>query len=139
MTLFIASPDMSLIEAVCDRELIINEGRLVANAPVDTLLTNCTQEAYQFAAWNVDDATLAINQERFDVTRVPRVDGQMEFEVSVDSAGFYQLTDVMERHGLELVTVEAGQPDLADVFVALTGEEEAAVMTTVIERGRPPQ
>lgn len=86
-------------------------------------------------AKKVDDSVLSALRERFDLTGVRRVDGQTRFEVTVDSAGFYRLTDEMERHGLDIVTVESGQPELADVFVEVTGDSESTMMPSANGRG----
>lgn len=122
MTLLVSSHDMGVIESVCDRVIIMNEGQIVANNTVENLLDDFTRRGYRITARDVDEATFSDLRERFDVTGVERIDGQTRFEVTVDSAEFYRLTDVMERHGLELVTVETVQPDLADVFVEMTSD-----------------
>lgn len=122
MTLLVSSHDMGVIESVCDRVIIMNEGQIVANNTVGNLLDDFTRRGYRITARDVDEATFSDLRERFDVTGVERIDGQTRFEVTVDSAEFYRLTDIMEHHGLELVTIETVQPDLADVFVEMTRE-----------------
>lgn len=134
-TLLLASHDTGLVEAVCDRVLVMNNGHIVANSTVEALLADCPETTYRITARKVDDTILSDLQDRFDLTIVRRVDGQTRFEVSVDSTGFYRLTDVMERHGLVLVTVDSGQPELADAIVEMTGDGESAVPSADDGRG----
>lgn len=120
MTLLLSSHDMDVIESVCDRVIVMNEGQIVANDTVENLLAGFTRKGYRITARNIDEGALSDLHKRFEVTSVRCIDGQTRFEVAVDSSGFYRLTDAMERHGIELVTVETVQPDLAEVFVEMT-------------------
>lgn len=139
MTLLLSSHDMDVIEAICDRVIIMNRGKIVANDTVENLLDGFQTKGYRITAQDVDKATIVDLRERFNVMNVERVDGQTQFEVTADSAAFYRLTDVMERHGLELVTVETVQPDLAEVFIEMTGKGESVVIPTANSRGDVPR
>ena len=122
LTLLVSSHDMDVIEAVCDRVIIMNDGEIVADDTVANLLAGFETQGYRIAVRGADDAVLADLRERFAVTAVERSDerGRTRFEVAADSATFYRLTDAMERHGLEVASVETVQPDLEDAFVEMT-------------------
>ncbi|WP_137288151.1 ABC transporter ATP-binding protein [Natronorubrum halophilum] len=122
LTLLVSSHDMDVIEAVCDRVIIMNEGRIVANDTVESLLAGFETQGYRLTVRGADDAVLADLRDRFDVTALERLDDRTRFEVAADSATFYRLTDAMERHGLELAAVDTVQPDLEEAFVEMTGE-----------------
>ncbi|MFB6150994.1 MAG: ABC transporter ATP-binding protein [Haloarculaceae archaeon] len=121
LTLLISSHDMEVIEDVCDRVVIMNEGRVIVDDTVESLLAEFETTGYRITARGVDDGTLADLRDRFDLTGVERLDGRTRFEVAADSATLYRLTDAMEAHGLELDGVETVQPDLAEAFVEMTG------------------
>ncbi|NUB92549.1 ABC transporter ATP-binding protein [Haloterrigena sp. SYSU A121-1] len=121
LTLVVSSHDMDVIEAVCDRVVIMNEGRVVVDDTVENLLAAFETQGYRLAVRGADESVLAALRERFDVTDVERLEDRTRFAVAADSETFYRLTDALEGHGLELVAVDTVQPDLEDAFVELTG------------------
>ena len=121
LTLVLSSHDMEVIEDVCDRVVIMNEGRVIVDDTVENLLAGFETQGYRITVRGADEVTLADLREQFDLTDVERVDGRVRFEVAADTATFYRLTDAMEAHELELAGVESVQPDLAEAFVEMTG------------------
>ena len=121
LTLVLSSHDMEVIEDVCDRVIIMNEGRVIVDDTVENLLAGFETQGYRITVRGADEVTLADLRERFDLTDIERVDGRVRFEVAADTATFYRLTDAMEAHGLDLAGVETVQPDLAEAFVEMTG------------------
>ncbi|WP_226023550.1 ABC transporter ATP-binding protein [Halomicrobium salinisoli] len=121
LTLVVSSHDMDVVEDVCDRVIIVDDGRIVANDSVENLLAGYETRGYRIAVRGADDGDVAALRERFDVTGVERVEDRTRFEVAADSATFYRLTDALEARGLEVATVETVQPDLAEAFVEMTG------------------
>ncbi|WP_115864021.1 ABC transporter ATP-binding protein [Halorussus litoreus] len=120
LTLVISSHDMEVVEDVCDRVVIMSEGRIVADDTVENLLAGFETQGYRITARNLDEAALADLHERFDLSAVDRTGGRTRFEVAADTAAFYRLTDALERHGVELDGVDTVQPDLAEAFVEMT-------------------
>jgi len=120
LTLVLSSHDMDVIEDVCDRVVIMNEGRVIVDDTVEDLLAGFETTGYRITARGVDDATLAAQQERFELSDVQRSGSRVRFEVAADTETFYRLTDAMEAHGLDVASVETVQPDLAEVFVEMT-------------------
>jgi len=125
LTLVISSHDMDVIEDVCDRVIIMNDGRVVADDTVEDLLAAFETQGYRIVARDVDERTLADLRERFEVTDIERLGDRTRFEVAADTERFYRLTDALEAHGLELTGVETVQPDLAEAFVEMTGGDAA--------------
>ena len=121
LTLVLSSHDMEVIEDVCDRVVIMNEGRVIVDDTVEHLLAGFETQGYRITVRGADGTTLDDLRERFDLTDIERVDGRVRFEVAADTATFYRLTDAMEAHGLDLAGVETVQPDLAEAFVEMTG------------------
>jgi len=121
ITLVISSHDMDVIEDVCDRVVIMNDGRVVVDDTVENLLAGFETQGYRITARGVDDAVLADLRDRFELSAVDRTGERTRFEVAADTATFYRLTDAMEAHDLDLAGVETVQPDLAEAFVEMTG------------------
>ncbi|WEL20954.1 ABC transporter ATP-binding protein [Halorhabdus sp. BNX81] len=125
LTLVVSSHDMDVIEAVCDRVIIMNEGRIVVDDTVGNLLDGFETTGYRITARGLDEPTLADLQDRFELSAVERLDGRVRFEVAADSATFYRLTDALEAADVELGGVETVQPDLAEAFLEVTGNGDS--------------
>lgn len=121
MALLICSHDMDVIEATCDRVIILNDGRVMAKNSVERLLDNFTVRGYRITARNVDGETSRKLRNRFDLTSIERIDGRTRVEFAIDSDGFYRLTDLLEREDVELLSVETVQANLGDVILEMTG------------------
>ncbi|PSQ39356.1 ABC transporter ATP-binding protein [Halobacteriales archaeon SW_5_70_135] len=125
VTLVLSSHDMSVVEDVSDRVIVMNDGRIVADRAVDRLLSEFDARGYRVTARGADTATLTALRERFDLRAVERLDGRARFEVAADTETFYRLTDAMERNDLGVDAVETLQPDLGEAFVELTAADGA--------------
>jgi ABC-2 type transport system ATP-binding protein len=122
LTVVISSHDMEVVEDVCDRVVIMNDGRVVVDETVTDLLAGFETRGYRFTVRGADESPLSALRERFGLSSVERVDGRVRFEVAGDTATFYRLTDAMAAHDLEVAGVETVQPDLAEAFVEVTGD-----------------
>jgi len=120
LTLVVSSHDMDVIEDVCDRVIIVNDGQVIVDDTVTNLLEGFETSGYRISVHGVDDGELADLRAAFDLSAVERVDGRTTFEVAADSATFYRLTDRLEAAGADLHSVETVQPDLDEVFLEAT-------------------
>jgi ABC-2 type transport system ATP-binding protein len=139
ITLVISSHDMDVIEDVCDRVVIMNEGRVIVDDTVADLLAAFETKGYRITARGVDDAVLGDLRDRFELTDVDRTGDRTRFEVAADTATFYRLTDAMEGHDLDLAGVETVQPDLAEAFVEMTGGGGDVATRTTEDSGATPR
>jgi len=126
LTLILSSHDMDVIEDVCDRVVIMNEGRIAVDDTVEDLLAGFETKGYQLTVRGVDDAVLNDLRGRFELSDIQRSGDRARFEVAADTETFYRLTDAMEGHSLDIVNVETVQPDLAEAFVEMTRGEFGA-------------
>ncbi|MBP2251100.1 ABC-2 type transport system ATP-binding protein [Halarchaeum solikamskense] len=120
LTLVLSSHDMDVIEDVCDRVVIMNDGHVIVDDTVEDLLAGFETRGYRITARGVDDATIADLRARFQLSDVQRTGDRVRFEVAANTETFYRLTDAMEAHDLDVASVETVQPDLAEVFVEMT-------------------
>jgi ABC-2 type transport system ATP-binding protein len=145
LTLVLSSHDMDVIEDVCDRVVIMTDGRIAVDDTVEDLLAGFETKGYQITVRGVDDAILSDLRGRFELSDVQRTDDRARFEAAADTETFYRLTDAMEAHNLDIVGIETVHPDLAEAFVEMTGgdsgadrENEDASPTREPSTGRPP-
>lgn len=122
-----SSHDTDVIKTVCERVIIMNEGQTVANDTAENLLNHFTTNSYQITTPDCVEAILCNIRDGFNLKNVEQDVGQIQFEVTIESGGFYPLTDVMKRHRVELNLMDTVKPNLAEVFVDMTGEYGSAV------------
>ena len=123
LTVILSSHDMDVIEAVCDRVVIMNEGEVIANDAVGRLLSDFETQRVRVTSADIDDHLQRELGTRFEVTDVSTVDAATRIEVTTDSDGLYELFDVLRVNDVRLDAMTTVEPDLEDVFVRLTSAE----------------
>jgi ABC-2 type transport system ATP-binding protein len=123
LTVVLSSHDMGVLEDVCDRVVVLNEGRVVADGTVADLRRGTGARRYRVTSPDLDEATVEAVRARVDVTAVRRRDGTTRVEVATDSDGLYDLFALLRDRGVTLDGVETVEPDLGDVLLDLTGGE----------------
>ncbi len=117
-TIVLSSHDMQVVRDVCDRVVIINAGRVVADETIDSLVKlfkarSCrvtlttplvapTQAALgaQFQGFrSVDETTIEV--------------------VLSDGAAFYELFDLLRSSGCEIDAVDSVDPNLEEIFLSI--------------------
>ncbi|RLM57556.1 ABC transporter ATP-binding protein [Halobellus sp. Atlit-31R] len=122
LTVILSSHDMDVVETVCDRVLIMSDGRIVADDSVDALLGHGEQHGVQITSGDFDTALLADLRAEFDVRDVERFERRTgaRVEITTDSDGLYALMATLDSRGVTIDRLTAVDPDLEDVFVDLT-------------------
>jgi ABC-2 type transport system ATP-binding protein len=123
LTVVLSSHDMGVLEDVCDRVVVLNEGRVVADDSVAGLRRGLGTRGVRVTSADLDDATLDAVRARFEVTDVRRRAGRATVEVATDSDGLYDLFALLRERGVALEGVETVEPDLGTVLLELTGVE----------------
>jgi ABC-2 type transport system ATP-binding protein len=120
LTAVLSSHDMAVIEDVCDRVIIMSEGRVVADDTVANLLRGFETRGFRVSSPNLGGDALAAVRTQFDVTDVRRHDGHVRVEVATDSEGFYALADHLRAHDVTIDSIETVTPDLEEAFLEVT-------------------
>lgn len=126
-TIVITSHDMDVIEAICDRVIVLNNGNIVADDSIENLL-----DVFQTQSYRIELAEEPQTQvrERLDA-RFQLLDwranaDQMEFEIALGgSDDFYECVDVLRSAGVTVQSFSEIEPDLEDTFVKLTTDSPA--------------
>jgi len=123
LTVVVSSHDMDVIEDICDRVIIMNDGRIIADDSVQNLLSGGGTHSYRVTSPDFDESLLGAIRDRFDVADVHRFGDLTRIEVATDSDGFYALAAFLRDHDARLDAVNTVEADLEDVFVDLMGGE----------------
>lgn len=122
LTILLSSHDMDVIESICDRVVIIDDGEVIADNRVEELLQMFETQDYRITVRNVDPSSIRQCDLSDNFDSVTDLDDKVQIEVTADSDTFYTLMAELSALGARLVTVESMAPDLAEAFVRITGE-----------------
>ena len=123
LTVVVSSHDMDTVEAVCDRVLVMSGGRVVADDTVEALLAGDDRHGLRIESHDLGSALVADLRREFDAVEVDATGGGTGIEVAADSEDLYALMARLRENEVTIDGLETVDPDLEDVFVALTREE----------------
>lgn len=126
-TILLSSHDMNVIQAVCDRVLIIHNGRLVRDDTVDDMLDGFRTRRYRLVFDDRPPASVRNQLDSIGTVDVASEADRYELLVTLpESESFFRLVDVLERSNLPPVEIETDRPDLEDAFVRTISGSDGA-------------
>jgi ABC-2 type transport system ATP-binding protein len=118
-TIVVSSHDMDVIQDVCQRVIIIKEGRIVADDTVDRLLALFRTRAYRIVLSDglSSDIRRQLSESVAGLAFEPRGQ-QTELNFSLPSSeGLYQVIDLIRQGGALIETITQKEPDLEEAFL----------------------
>jgi ABC-2 type transport system ATP-binding protein len=125
-TVLLSSHDMRVVQDICDRVIIINDGRIVVDDRIANLKKLFQASAYRFEI----EGRLSPEQEqalkeRFELLKVSNTDHHTIIEAEMlDPTRVYEIIDVLKANGAKLESVGRQYPDLEEIFLRIVGGEE---------------
>ncbi len=110
-------------EQLCDRIAIINHGRLIANEPTRELIAKAQDKAV-VVTFAHDIAAVPTNACFEDIALLD--ERTLEITYRKDRVNAGEVLAALAAEGLAIIDVSTRDPDLEDVFLSLTREDEAA-------------
>jgi len=123
ITIVLSSHDMDVVEDICDRVVILSEGSVIADDPVDDLVQVFETQAYRVTVEGaVGDDTRSRLAREFDAGDWTETGDRTGFDVTLtDGDALYDVLDVLRDAGLGLADIDGHDPDLEEVFLEVTG------------------
>jgi ABC-2 type transport system ATP-binding protein len=124
-TILLSSHDMSVVEDICDRVVVLVNGRVVADDTVPNLLALFRAQAYRFTvSGELGAELLAQLERRFPLLRTQaETDGYTTIDVEfADDDGLNVLLSLLSSNGTSVVSIDREDPDLEQVFLKLIKE-----------------
>jgi len=122
-TIFLTSHDTKTVESMCDRVVVMDEGSVIADLPVESLADLFETKAYAIElADTVPEQAKRRIKDRFTLIETERVGRGTELTCILPGRDrLYELLDIFREANLELVGVSEKDSDLEHVFATLTG------------------
>jgi ABC-2 type transport system ATP-binding protein len=124
LTIVVSSHDMTVIEDVCDRVIVMSAGQIVADGTVDELLDRADNNTIRITSADIDDDILRRLEAAFTLRGVETVDGSRRIELEATGEELYTLMDTLRDSGVTVEQLHTVEPTLEDVFVSLTGDTQ---------------
>jgi ABC-2 type transport system ATP-binding protein len=120
-TIVVTSHDMDVVQEVCDRVVIINHGRVVADDKVANLLALFKAQAYRVqVAGSLSPEQQAALRARFSLIEISAADGSATIDVELPGgSGLYDLMDVLRSGNSVIEGIDRADPDLEQIFLQI--------------------
>ncbi len=120
-TIIISSHDMSVVQDICERVIIINNGKIVTDDRVADLLSLFQASAYRFEIeGRLEEQQARELQERFTMLKVSQTDHYTEIEVElIDSNQIYEIMEILKAADSRIKTIDRHEPNLEDIFLKI--------------------
>jgi ABC-2 type transport system ATP-binding protein len=127
LTVVLSSHDMDVIEAVCDRVLIMADGRIVADDTVEAVQSSHDRHHLRITSRDIDAPLVAELRSTFDIVGVEPLGTATQIDVVADTDDLYAL--MARLRGLDVTVDDLTTTDrgLEDVLVELTGDDDRGV------------
>jgi ABC-2 type transport system ATP-binding protein len=125
MTVILSSHDMDVIEDLCDRVIVLNEGSVIADDTVDNLIDLFKSQELEVTGRGLVDADQRRELERsYNISEWREDDDRTDISfVLTDPNAIGDIVDRVVRAGLQIETVNTVEPDFEDVFLELADRE----------------
>jgi len=120
-TILLSSHDMHVVQDICQRVIIIHEGRVVTDDRVSNLLQVFRARAYRVRldGWISERQERALT-EHFEIVHTRERDGGTEIEVELLARDqIYDLIDILRDGGSIIESIDRQEPNLEDVFLSI--------------------
>ncbi|MEX0873732.1 MAG: ABC transporter ATP-binding protein [Actinomycetota bacterium] len=120
-TILLSSHDMDVVQDVCDRVIVINNGRIVTSDRVSNLLALFQARAYRFVVrGEVDGALRDALASAFDKIEISSDDGVATIDVELlDAERLYELVDLLRSRQCLIDSIDRRDPDLEEIFLRI--------------------
>ncbi|GGD00654.1 daunorubicin resistance protein DrrA family ABC transporter ATP-binding protein [Thalassobacillus devorans] len=123
-TIIISTHDMPVVQDLCERTVIINNGRVIADESVDHLLQLFKTSAYQISLKEpITDEQQEMLKFEFPLHSWKGLDLQVSLE---EEQEIYALMDILKRNHTPIETINRTEINFEKVFMQLVKEEAAS-------------
>ncbi|MCL0084222.1 ABC transporter ATP-binding protein [Dehalococcoidia bacterium] len=118
-TIILSSHDMSVVQDICERVIIVNNGKIVTDDQVANLLRLFQASAYRFEI----EGRLSKQQERqleerFEMLKISEADHHTEIEAQLEDGNrIYEVMDVLKAGNSRIRSIARKEPNLEEVFL----------------------
>ncbi len=115
-TVLLSSHDMNVVEEVCERVVIINEGEVVADDNIDNLKGFFNVQAYEISVKGSIEKYELVN--KFKSVEIKKKCDHIKIKCQLkDSCAFYRMIHILEANRCDVQYIKSLDPDFEEVFL----------------------
>ncbi|MFQ6090616.1 MAG: AAA family ATPase, partial [Candidatus Bipolaricaulia bacterium] len=124
-TILLSSHDMNVVQDICERAIIINHGRIVADDRVDNLLRLFQASAYRFEiTGRLAQKEEARLKESFPLLEVSSTDHRTYIDADLKGpAEIYEVIEILRGGQARIESIDQKEPRLEDIFLRIVKGE----------------
>lgn len=120
ITVVVSSHDMDVIEALCDRVIVLNDGQVVADDSVEAVASRFEGRTYRITVdGEPSDSVKTRVTETFDATAWTSLPDATRFDVTLTDGALNAVLVALVDADVVIRTIETSDPTLEDAFVTL--------------------
>jgi ABC-2 type transport system ATP-binding protein len=110
---------MSVVQDICERVIIINNGKIVTDDKVANLLKLFQASAYRFEIeGRLNPSQESQLNERFEMLKINQTDYHTEINVElIDSSQIYEIMDILRAGSSHIKAIDHKEPDMEEIFL----------------------
>jgi ABC-2 type transport system ATP-binding protein len=139
-TVFLTTHYLDEADALCDRILVIDHGRIVAEGTPDELKRRISGDVITLVVGGSPEAASGVLASQPEVREVLTVDRSLRLTVDRGEAALPGLLRALDAAGITLESIQLARPSLDDVFLTVTGrslrEDSPAEAAEPVPAGR---
>ncbi|MCL0099180.1 DUF4162 domain-containing protein, partial [Dehalococcoidia bacterium] len=118
-TIILSSHDMSVVQDICERVIIVNNGKIVTDDQVANLLRLFQASAYRFEIeGRLDEHQARRLQERFEMLKISETDHHTEIEAQLEDGNrIYEVMDILKAGDSRIRSIARKEPNMEEVFL----------------------
>lgn len=120
-TIILTTHYLEEAESLCDQIAIIHNGRITANEPKESLLARLDQKTLVVSG---ETSLSAVPEALADLKPVLRNNGGLAITYRTNQTNIPRLLDRVKAAGIIVADLRTEEPDLEDVFMALTYDQD---------------
>lgn len=133
-TVIISSHNMDLIQDICDRAIIMSDGRVIADDEVQNLIHVFNTKRYRFSVSGAFGSEIRNVLAEFQTNDFEETEDGVEFEVLLGAdENFYPLIDRLREAGAIVENVDSLDDDLEKAFVRAVDESTKSEPRSVVQ------
>ncbi len=120
-TILLSSHDMHVVQDICERVIIIKNGRVVADDRVTNLMKLFQASAYRFEIEGRLSGQLEVKlRERFPLLTLSATDHRTYVDADLrDGAELYEVLEIFKDGSTKIESISHKEPDLEEIFLSI--------------------
>jgi len=118
-TVILNSHNMDVVERLCDRVIVLKDGKVLTDGSVSSLIDAFNTQTYEIRL--SEAASERVRSEVEQIAPVSWYGDNKRFNVTVESSSkLYRLMESFDNLGVAVAAIETEEPDLEDAFLRMT-------------------